>query len=116
MYALSKTDFIALQSELKMLELSIAQGQETDTTDARLTEIDRLMEHSDWVLCPDFGVIRKAVNGAPLQVCKSANGFYIGTWNEEGPVSRESKEYWPKKEQAQSALLNGQWTQFSYEI
>lgn len=116
MNALSKADFLALQSEVEMLELSIAQGQETDTTDARLTEIDRLMEHSDWVLCPDYGVIRKAVNGVPLQVCKSARGFYIGTWNDEGPTSRESEEYWPQAELAQTALLNGQWTQFSYEI
>lgn len=116
MNALSKAAFLALQSEAESLTLSIAQGQETDTTDARLAEIDRLMDDSDWELSHDYGVVKKSVNGIPLQVCKSARGFYIGTWNEEGPVSRESKEYWPKAELAQTALLNGQWTQFSYDI
>lgn len=29
----------------------------------------------------------------PLQVLKSGRGYYIGTANHEGPVSRESEEY-----------------------
>lgn len=49
----------------------------------------------------------------PLQVLKSAGGFYLGTANESGPVSRESLEYWPTNEAAADALAGGQecWTQ-----
>ncbi|GGY79571.1 hypothetical protein GCM10011613_25550 [Cellvibrio zantedeschiae] len=47
----------------------------------------------------------------PLQVLESAAGFYIGTANEEGPVSRESVEYWRKKELAELALREDLWTQ-----
>ena len=49
----------------------------------------------------------------PLQVLQSARGFYLGTANDMGPVSRESAEYWPTTEQAQIALDNGPeaWTQ-----
>lgn len=50
----------------------------------------------------------------PLQVLKSAKGFYIGTCNEEGPVSRESEEYWASQDSAEKALhgVDGHlWTQ-----
>lgn len=50
----------------------------------------------------------------PLIVMESARGFYLGTMDAEGPVSRESVEYWPSKEAAQAALdgVEGQdWTQ-----
>lgn len=48
----------------------------------------------------------------PIQVLKSAAGFYIGTiCNVEGPISRESVEYWTTKEKAESALQLGEWTQ-----
>ncbi len=50
----------------------------------------------------------------PLQVCRSAAGFYIGTFGESGPCSRESVQYWAKKEDAQSALDNGSWSQRSH--
>lgn len=39
----------------------------------------------------------------PLRVLKSAAGYYIGTADEEGPVSRISG-YWPEQSAAQSAL------------
>ncbi len=46
------------------------------------------------------------------QVLKSGRGYYIGTFDpEQGPVSRESEEYWRSQRQAQSALSSGQWTQ-----
>ncbi|VFR28884.1 hypothetical protein ANDO1_1129 [plant metagenome] len=35
---------------------------------------------------------------------KSAAGYYIGTTNEEGPVSREFVEYFPNSETAATAL------------
>lgn len=50
----------------------------------------------------------------PLQVCQSANGYYIGTYDEEGPCSRESVEYFSTREKAQQALDSGDWTQREY--
>lgn len=49
----------------------------------------------------------------PLQVLRSAAGYYIGTADEGGPVSRESAEYWATREIAQAALDAGPhaWTQ-----
>ena len=47
----------------------------------------------------------------PLQVLRSANGYYIGTANDEGPVSRESVEYWDSLQSASDALRNQHWTQ-----
>jgi hypothetical protein len=48
----------------------------------------------------------------PLQVCKSAAGFYLGTQEEDGsPYSRESKEYWPNRPEAEDAIMKGEWTQ-----
>lgn len=48
----------------------------------------------------------------PLEVCKSAAGYYLGTLNEEGePFTRESVEYWRKQEAAEAALAKGAWTQ-----
>ena len=55
----------------------------------------------------------KVVNTLPLMVLQSANGFYLGTLNEDGPVSRESIEYWATEADAQKALdgIEGQdWT------
>ncbi|WP_179207549.1 hypothetical protein [Escherichia coli] len=36
----------------------------------------------------------------PLQVLSSVRGYYIGTQCDEGPVSRESVEYYRNHEQA----------------
>ncbi len=47
----------------------------------------------------------------PLQVLRSANGYYIGTANDDGPVSRESVEYWDSLQAAADALKNQRWTQ-----
>lgn len=49
----------------------------------------------------------------PLQVLRSAAGHYIGTHDDEGPVSRESVEYFPSHEVAQRALATHAWTQRS---
>lgn len=49
----------------------------------------------------------------PVKVLTALNGYYIGTQNEDGPVSRESVEYWTSKDHAQRALENGKWTQRS---
>lgn len=47
----------------------------------------------------------------PLQVLKSGRGYYIGTANNEGPVSRESEEYFSLHNDAVRALSQGAWTQ-----
>jgi hypothetical protein len=47
----------------------------------------------------------------PLHVMHSAAGFYLGTQDEEGPVSRESFEYYLSCEAAQRALADETWTQ-----
>lgn len=47
----------------------------------------------------------------PLQVLRSAAGHYIGTQDDEGPVSRESVEYFPTHLAAQRALDTHAWTQ-----
>lgn len=54
-----------------------------------------------------------AVSGfhLPLQVLMSGRGYYIGTANNEGPVSRESEEYFRTRGSAVRALENSTWTQ-----
>lgn len=47
---------------------------------------------------------REASYRLPLQVLRSARGFYLGTANESGPVSRESEEYWVTEGEAKTAL------------
>jgi len=47
-------------------------------------------------------------------VYKSGAGYYIGTFNEDGPCSRESVEYYSTKEQAQAALEANSFTQRSH--
>ena len=47
----------------------------------------------------------------PLEVLHSAAGHYIGTRDIEGPVSRESAEYFRSSAAAQRALDRGGWTQ-----
>ena len=48
----------------------------------------------------------------PLQVCRSAAGFYLGTKENDQPFSRESVEYWRTREEANEALLSPKkWSQ-----
>ena len=47
----------------------------------------------------------------PLQVLQSAAGYYVGTCDEDGPVSRESNEYFKNRETAEQALADGNWSQ-----
>ena len=50
----------------------------------------------------------------PLTVYRSAAGFYLGTWTDEGPFTRESMEYWRTDKLASNAMATGQWTQRWY--
>ncbi|HBC0114028.1 TPA: hypothetical protein JEX52_005524, partial [Escherichia coli] len=57
---------------------------------------------------PTSGILAaKAGYTLPLQILSSARGYYIGTQCDEGPVSRESEEYFRNYEQAVRALENG---------
>lgn len=48
----------------------------------------------------------------PLEVLESGAGFYLGTFcPTEGPMTRESEEYWRTRDQAQRAMDSGDWTQ-----
>lgn len=61
-----------------------------------------------------YGVVAMEFGGRrlPLQVLKSAAGFYIGTYDDkDGPVSRESAEYYATKEEASAALVSNTFTQ-----
>ncbi|ODS23588.1 hypothetical protein AB835_08220 [Candidatus Endobugula sertula] len=46
-----------------------------------------------------------------LTVLSSAKGYYIGTCDEDGPVSRESVEYYEMHSTAKAALEEQSWTQ-----
>jgi hypothetical protein len=47
----------------------------------------------------------------PLQVMLSQAGYYLGTCDDTGPVSRESLEYFSSYQAAERALFDGDWTQ-----
>ena len=47
----------------------------------------------------------------PLKVHHSAVGHYIGTVDEDGPVFRESVEYFRSQHAAARALATGRWQQ-----
>lgn len=47
----------------------------------------------------------------PATVLRSGAGYYLDTLNDEGPVSRESEEYFTTHGQALQALASGSWTQ-----
>jgi hypothetical protein len=61
------------------------------------------------------GLLAREIGGVslPIQVLHSQRGYYIGTCDEGGPVSRESYESWPTADQAEAALKAGPdaWTQ-----
>lgn len=55
-----------------------------------------------------------SLHGRPdleLQVLQSAAGFYLGTFCEEGPFTRESVEYFASRQSAEQALASGHWSQ-----
>lgn len=47
----------------------------------------------------------------PLQPLESGAGFYLGTADRDGPVTRESVEYFADRAAAERALKLGNWTQ-----
>lgn len=59
------------------------------------------------------GVLAKTLSNLelPLDVCYCVQGFYIGTFCDAQPYTRESNEYWPHRHDAALALKTGAWTQ-----
>ena len=53
-------------------------------------------------------------NILPVQVLKSAAGFYLGTLQGGSPFTRESEKYWSTAAEAASALEDGLWTARRY--
>ena len=49
-----------------------------------------------------------------LRVCHSAADYFIGATDEDGPVSRESVEYFRSGQAAREALATGRWQQRLY--
>ena len=48
----------------------------------------------------------------PLQISRSAAGYYLGVFDDqEGPICRDSVEYWASRSDAEHALATGEWTQ-----
>jgi len=47
----------------------------------------------------------------PLWILRSNAGHYIGTADHDGPVSRESVDYYPSQHDADHALTTGCWQQ-----
>lgn len=62
---------------------------------------------------PSTGLLAARFAGLslPLQVLRSGAGYCIGTQNEDGPVSRESVEYFSTQSQAENALEQSTWSQ-----
>lgn len=46
-----------------------------------------------------------------IQVLKSSAGYYLGTKNRQGVVSRESEEHWQTEQEALEAYTSDEWTQ-----
>jgi len=63
------------------------------------------------VRCPGKLALEICNKRLELQVCRSNAGYYLGTYGEDGPCSRESLEYFSTEEKAQKALDSGEWTQ-----
>lgn len=60
-----------------------------------------------------FGrLARQAGYFLPVEVMLSNTGYYVGTCSDkDGPVSRESREYFKTAHEATIALVRGTWTQ-----
>lgn len=78
--------------------------------EGRQTLIGNLMQNPTFAR---FGLLARTYckTELPLSILKSNAGYYIGTHSEDGPVSRESMEYWRSKAAAEQALEKGEWTQ-----
>lgn len=76
-------------------------------------QTDPLTHIGNAPITPQTGLMAKRLLGKTLelQVCYSAAGFYLGTYDRDMPCTRESVEYWRVRELATRALESGQWTQ-----
>ena len=60
-----------------------------------------------------FGHLAKLFGGQelPLEILPSRAGYYLGTQCDGEPYSREGREYYKTRHEAEAALKSGQWTQ-----
>lgn len=80
--------------------------------DTRQVELDLRADSTAGATRPVARIAAAALGRpVPLEVCYSAAGFYLGTYVDNEPYSRESAEYWTTREAAEAALAGGQWTQ-----
>lgn len=63
-------------------------------------------------ILPEWALIALTDEGKrTLEVCYSANGYYIGSMCNDGvPNFRTSREHWNRREWAEKALNNDDWT------
>ena len=75
------------------------------------------METSSTTPCLYGALARACGQTLPLEIHKSAGGYYLGTYRFEEemgcpmPYTRESNEYWRSQQLAEKALATGAWTQ-----
>lgn len=82
------------------------------TNDPRQSELNLCAAQTAGTARPVAQIASAALgHPVPLEVCYSAAGFYLGTYVQAEPYSRESVEYWRKREEAEAALASGRWTQ-----
>lgn len=95
---------MALLTKASIVAMSAGQGDEASNRSGTILPAPAPVAK--------FGLLAKqSGKQLPLEVCYSACGWYIGTTLEDMPYSRESIEYWPKRELATNALETGTWTQ-----
>lgn len=71
---ISSDTFLALQREIESLEMSVAMGQETESTDQAIKVIEAVMNDSPWDLCMDTGRVISKEAIAP----KNARAAHAG--------------------------------------
>lgn len=60
-----------------------------------------------------YGILSARYCNLKLKLCvlRSNAGYYIGTYHQGEPISRESQEYYRERTAAETALLNQTFTQ-----
>lgn len=78
---ITKEDFLALQRELESLEMDIARGQETESTDSRIAEIEAVMASAPWQLNMDTGKVEpRPMLRYEQPIGTAIGGFVVGRY------------------------------------
>lgn len=94
------------------LEILEAARGELDAAIALRSQTPRWQRRFEDVRTDLAATVEPSNDEPALTVCRSAAGYYLGTLTPEGlPNSRESTEYWARKEDAEAALAGQKpWT------